>query len=360
MDTPLFTGVKLLAMMSLDQIAQILIKPDSPLLDALKQLNANAGGALAVIGENGELLGTLTDGDIRRALLNSHALTDEVSCAMRAKPLFAYFDSGFQERSELMHRRNISFLPIVDKGGKLCGAEIHGLSTENKKLPNYAVVMCGGLGSRLGALTRNCPKPMLRIGGLPILERIVRNLIGHGVTRFFFATNYLREQIEDYFGDGAKWNVEISYLRENKRLGTGGALSLLPFIPDDPIIIMNGDLLTDTDFGNFLDFHYKNKAIATMGIVEFSYQNPYGVIRYDQSTLIGIEEKPIQSWYINSGIYIINPEILGYIPEDTYIDMPSILMQAMNKGKRVNVYPIYENWLDIGREDDFNLAQTLI
>lgn len=347
-------------MMTIDEIKHLIINKSVTLFDALNQLNSNSGGTLIVIGTNGDLVGTLTDGDIRRSLLNGKSLENTVECSMRTPPVYASFYSTLRERSELLSRNNIALLPIVNSDGKLCGAEIRTILSESARLPNYAIIMCGGLGTRLGDLTRNCPKPMLRIGGIPILERIVTGLMKYGISRFFFATNYLREQIEDYFCNGSKWNIEIGYLRESKRLGTGGALSLLPFKPADPVLIMNGDLLTDIDFSKFLDFHKENNASATMGIVEFSYQNPYGVIRYEQSALLGIEEKPIQSWYINSGIYIINPNILDYIPSETYIDMPAILLKALQNGEKVNVYPIYETWLDIGREDDFKLAQTLI
>lgn len=347
-------------MLAAKDITNQIITDDCTLLAALERLNRNAGGVLAVVDSGQRLLGTLTDGDIRRAILKGQQLTASVTAAMMTSPCAVSNDTEANVAHALMLARNLNFLPVVDAAGVLLGAVIAGKCGGRRELPNYAVIMCGGLGSRLGELTRNCPKPMLRIGGVPILERIMKGIIACGITRFFFATNYLREKIEGYFGDGSRFNAQIDYLREDRRLGTGGALSLLPFVPETPLLIMNGDILTDVEFNRLLDFHAESGGLATMGIVEFAYQNPYGVIRHENGRLLGIDEKPVQSWFINSGIYVVNPELLAAIPHNTYIGMPTILLEAMTNGHKINVYPIYENWLDIGRDDDFKLAQTLI
>lgn len=326
---------------------------------ALELINTNRGKLLIVIDTYGKLRGTLTDGDIRRALLKGESLDAPVSSAMKRNPVTGRVDMDSNERMGIMLAHEVSTLPIINENDEFMGIEILQEFRNYEKMPNWAVIMCGGLGTRLGNLTRSCPKPMLRIGGVPILERIMKTLIGSGISRFFFATNYLRNQIEDYFGDGADWDVSITYLKEEKRLGTGGALSLLPERPEHPVLVMNGDLLTNMNFMNMIKYHQTSCAKATMGIVEFQYQNPYGVIRHANSQLLGIEEKPVSTWFINSGIYVIEPDLLDYVPDNSFLDMPNLLLQAREDGQPIGVYPIYETWLDIGRPDDFRLAEEI-
>lgn len=335
------------------------VEANQTIKTTLECLNANNGGVLIVVDKAGKLRGTVTDGDIRRSLLKGRTLEDPVSQAMTLNPVIAHSDMDSNERMAVLMGGSVSCVPVVNDENEVLGIDMLQDTRAHEKLPNEAVIMCGGLGSRLGNLTRTCPKPMLRIGGTPILERILGNLIQSGVRRFFLATNYLREQIEEYFEDGSRWNVEIRYLREEQKLGTGGALSLLPYQPSHSLVVMNGDLLTNMSFVNMLKFHTQNGVSATMGIVEFQYTNPYGVIRHSNSKLVEIAEKPVSTCFINSGIYVIEPEMLEYVPKNKFMNMPDLLLQAKEKGHSIGVYPIYETWLDIGRPDDFSLAEKI-
>ena len=341
-----------------EEVQYILINQTESIEAGLKKLDNSAGLPLLVVDENNALKGTISDGDIRRALLHGVHLEDSIAAAMCTRPIIANISSSLEDRLFILRSRQLRVLPVTDDHGCLCGAEI--LSTHASARPNEAVLMCGGLGTRLGSLTRDCPKPMLEVGGKPILERIMCNLIKGGISRFFFATNYLREKIEDYFGDGQKWGVNIQYLRETKRMGTGGALSLLPYIPAHPFLVMNGDILTTFNATHLLDFHEMCRSIATLGIVRHCYQNPYGVIRHEGSTLVGIDEKPIESCFINAGIYVVEPRLLETVPHNVFIDMPTLLLQAKDRGEFVSVCPICESWIDIGREADYKAAQQLI
>lgn len=341
-------------------IESVIIFHNATLSQGLEKLNSNPGSVLLVINESNRLIGTITDGDVRRALLRGVRIEDSVIKVMHQNPFVAHVNNTIDERLAIMHSRGMHHLPVVDDNGLLLGVEILQGSASTSLLPNEAVIMCGGLGSRLGNLTHDCPKPMLKVGGKPILERIMCSIIQCGISRFFFATNYLREKIESYFGNGEKWGVQIRYLKEKKRMGTGGALSLLPYIPSHPILVMNGDILTEFNIRHILDFHGMTNSIATMGIVEYRYQNPYGVIQHEGTTLLGIDEKPIKSWFINAGIYIIEPRLLETIPRDVFIDMPTSLLNAKNRGEVVSVCPICENWIDIGRESDYKFAQQMI
>lgn len=340
-----------------EEIQNIIILQSESIEVCLKKLNDSAGIPLLVVDENNILKGTISDGDIRRALLHGVLLDDSISAAMCMRPVIVDISSSPEERFFLLRSHQLRVLPLTDERGSLCGAEV--LSSNVSARPHEAVLMCGGLGTRLGSLTRDCPKPMLEVGGKPILERIMCNLIEGGISRFFFATNYLREKIENYFGDGQKWGVSIRYLRETKRMGTGGALSLLPHIPTHPFLVMNGDILTTFNTGHLLDFHEMCGGIATLGIVRHCYQNPYGVIRHDGSTLLGIVEKPIESCFINAGIYVVEPRLLETMPRNVFIDMPTLLLQAKERGELVSVCPICESWIDIGREVDYQAAQQL-
>lgn len=344
---------------SRQEVENRIINSSKNIATALELIDANCGKLLIVIDSCGKLCGTLTDGDIRRSLLKGESLDSPVSAAMKQNPVIAFVDMDSNERMSLMLAHNISTLPIINENKEFMGIETLHEFKNYEKLPNWAVIMCGGLGTRLGDLTRSCPKPMLRIGGVPILERIMKTLMSSGISTFFFATNYLRSQIEEYFDDGSNWNVSITYLKEEKRLGTGGALSLLPSRPEHPVLVMNGDLLTNMNFLNMIKYHQTSCAKATMGIVEFQYQNPYGVIRHANSRLLGIEEKPVSTWFINSGIYVIEPDLLDYVPDNCFLDMPNLLLQAREDGHPIGVYPIYETWLDIGRPDDYRLAEEI-
>ena len=221
---------------------------------------------------------------------------------------------------------------------------------------NPVVFMAGGRGSRLHPLTEVCPKPLLKVGDKPILETILDGFIEQGFRRFYISVNYRADMIIEYFGDGSNWNAEINYLRETIPLGTAGSLGLLTPRPELPILVINGDILTKADYGQLLNFHLKNNMGATVCIKEQFYQIPYGVVTFSNNRLLQLDEKPIQKFFINAGIYILNPEVLNYISQGSCIDITDLIKILLESGHQIAVFPIREYWLDIGRINDFERA----
>lgn len=344
--------------MNLKNINNILVKPDASLRDAIACID-NSGLKLALIAhENGCLAGILTDGDVRRAMLRNFDLSTPVSEVMNSKPITAHISTPIRELLVLMRRDVLHHIPLLDDNQKLVDVvtidELSGLSER----PNWVVLMAGGLGERLRPLTNDCPKPMLRIGGKPILESIVESFVDQGFRKFYLSVNYLAEAIQDYFGDGHRHGVEIRYLHEKKKLGTAGGLSLLPECPSNPLVVMNGDLLTRVRFDQMLCFHEEHASMATMAIREYNIQIPYGVVNVDGIRIASIDEKPLQRFFVNAGIYALSPEALRFIPADMAFDMPSLFEKLQASGQLTSGFPLREYWLDIGRLEDFERAQN--
>jgi NDP-sugar pyrophosphorylase family protein len=216
--------------------------------------------------------------------------------------------------------------------------------------------MAGGLGNRLRPLTEDVPKPLLKVGRKPLLETILETFRSHEFRNFYISVNYKAEMIKAHFGDGEKWKCTIRYLEENDRLGTAGALGLIPETPTQPLLIMNGDVLTNVDFSSLLSFHGEHQAKATMCVREFDFQVPYGVVNIDEHRITGIVEKPVHSFFVNAGIYVIDPELLSFVPKSGSFDMPDLFASALDKGMPTAAFPIREYWTDIGRIDDFHRA----
>jgi NDP-sugar pyrophosphorylase family protein len=276
---------------------------------------------------------------------------------MNKNPSTCRQDDGREAIFARMRARRLHHMPIVDEEGRLVGLQALDEFLEPAAARENAVVlMAGGLGSRLRPLTEDTPKPMLKIGGRPILETILLNFIEHGFRRFYISVNYKSDAITEYFGDGARWGVQIEYLRESQKLGTAGALSLLPETPAHPILVMNGDLLTKVNFSQLLEFHYSHTAQATMCVREYDFQVPYGVVRMDGHGIVGIDEKPVQKFFVNAGIYVLEPDVLSNIGAGAYFDMPSLFEKLIEQKKETLAFPIREYWLDIGRLADYDRA----
>ncbi|MUT65003.1 nucleotidyltransferase family protein [Paenibacillus sp. NEAU-GSW1] len=340
------------------RIDQLLISPHSSILEALHIIDKGSVQIALVVDESQKLIGTITDGDVRRGILRGIDLNNEVQHIMKTDPMISYEEDSRDVIFAKMKNYNLKQIPIIDRQGKIVRLDLLDEIIKQERSDNWVVLMAGGLGSRLGELTRDCPKPLLKVGSKPILEGILETFIANGFYRFMISVNYKAEMIMDYFGDGSKWGVEIIYIQESKRLGTAGALSLLPFIPDKPIIVMNGDLLTKVNFQQLLDFHMETKASATMCVREYEFQVPYGVVKVDNSRLQSIEEKPVQRFFISGGIYVISPNALQYIPDNTFYDMPSLFDKLLQLGAETSAFPIREYWIDIGRMDDFERANS--
>jgi dTDP-glucose pyrophosphorylase len=337
----------------------VLIEAHKTLRDALEIINAEALRVVLVVDNKQMLLGVITDGDIRRGLLNNLSLLAKVSEVMNTTPLTAPLTASKAELIELMERNDILSIPLIDSG-RVVGLETLHEAMEKPQYQNPIFLMAGGFGTRLKPLTDNCPKPMLKIGNKPILETLIQNFINAGFVNFYISTHYMPEIIQAHFGDGSELGINIVYVHEEEPLGTGGALGLLPKdLPKDlPLIMMNGDVLTKVDFERLLEFHTENKAAATMCVREYEYQIPYGVINGEGTNIISMEEKPVQRFFINAGIYVVAPELVKSVPVNHRIDMPTLLEQQIEKEEQVKMFPIHEYWLDIGRMDDFNRAQV--
>ncbi|OCH65295.1 nucleotidyltransferase family protein [Vibrio splendidus] len=334
--------------------------PSSTILDALDILDKEALRVVLVINDKGCLIGVVTDGDIRRGLLNKLSLNDEISTVMNTSPITATLGTSREQLIELMELKGILSIPLVSESGVVVGLETLQDILSHPLVKNPVFIMAGGFGTRLRPLTDNCPKPMLKIGDKPILETVIRSFIKAGFVNFYISTHYMPEQIQDHFGNGEEYGVSIQYVHEEQPLGTGGALGLLPDdLPKElPIIMINGDVLTKVDFKRLLDFHLENDADATMCVREYDYQIPYGVINGEGNKITSMVEKPVQRFFVNAGIYVVSPRVINSVPQNYNIDMPTLLEQHMKEREKVLMFPIHEYWLDIGRMDDFNRAKA--
>ncbi|KMZ44021.1 MULTISPECIES: nucleotidyltransferase family protein [Bacillales] len=335
---------------------ELLVSPQTPILHTLEIIDKSARQIALVADENDRLLGTVTDGDIRRGLLKGRALQDPISLIMNSFPTVA---SPYETRENilaLMKIKKIHQIPIVDEDGKIVHVEVLNELLRPTKKDNWVVLMAGGLGTRLHPLTHDCPKPLLPVGNKPLLETILQSFIDQGFHRFYISVKYKAEMIQEHFGDGSNWGISIQYLQEKESLGTAGALSLLPEKPSEPFFVMNGDLLTKVNFEQLLDFHKTYQAQATMCVREYDHQIPYGVVRLDQYRLTSIEEKPTQRFFVNAGIYVLSPDAVENIPHNQYFDMPSLFDHLVKNQQQTIAFPIREYWLDIGRMADFERA----
>lgn len=335
-----------------------LIDPDCTVRDALAVIDKEALRGAIVVDENKKLLGLVSDGDIRRGLLSGISLDDSVDKVMNSQPTVATTGTCKEQLIELMESKEILSIPIVENG-VVVGLQTLHESLSTPKVENPVFLMAGGFGTRLRPLTNNCPKPLLKVGDKPILEITLLSFIKSGFVNFYISTHYMPEMIQEHFGDGSKWGVNITYVYEDSPLGTGGALGLLPNnIPQLPLIMMNGDILTNIDFQKLLAFHVNESADATMCVREYEYQIPYGVIQGEHGRISSMVEKPVQIFHINAGIYVINPSTIKQVAPHTTIDMPTLLESEISEEGKVMMFPIHEYWLDIGRMEDYQRAQV--
>lgn len=336
------------------------IAPNSTIKDALKKLDETSKQILLVVDEKQKLLGTLTDGDIRRALLKGLNFSTEINLIMNKNPIVGYDSQTQKFNNNKLTKHNLKHLPVVTKDNILVDIilleEVFGSIQNNTNV----ILMAGGLGMRLRPLTEHTPKPMLKVGKYPILETIIRRFKNQGFNKFTVAVNYKKEVIQNYFQDGQMLDVDITYLHEDKRLGTAGALPLMSDPIEEPLIVMNGDLLTNLDFNNLLSNHNSSGMIATVCVRKHQYQIPYGVIEVENKKLASIKEKPTYEYLTNAGIYILNPEVLNYIPRNEFYDMPELLEALLAENHSVNICTIEDYWLDIGQIDDFKKANLEI
>ena len=338
-------------------IKDILLYEHDTLKKALKLIDKGLMRITIVIDKNGKLLGTLNDGDIRRAILNGCSLDSSVKNIYHKTPTICHINDAKDIIIKKAIQNKVYQIPIVDDNFKLIDVEDLATLLVNTNRKNKVILMAGGLGTRLQPLTNETPKPLLKIGTKPILETIIENFESYGFKDIIISVNYKSEMIKNYFGDGSKLGVSIEYIEENKRLGTAGALSLLKEKPKEPFFVMNADLLTNVNFSHLLDFHTFGNSISTMCVREYDFQVPYGVIKTDKDKIKSIVEKPIHKFFVNAGIYLLSPKVLEYIPNNSFYDMPTLFEKLISLNLNVLSFPIHEYWLDIGRIEDFNRAQ---
>jgi dTDP-glucose pyrophosphorylase len=343
------------------QLDELKISPDASLREAVERLDANAVGILIMVDPDDHVLGTITDGDIRRGLLADVGMDASVRQIAFEEPTTVGPDASDAYALKILNRLKIRHLPVVDDDNLLVG--IHLLSSLAKKiggaeLPLSAVIMAGGLGTRLHPLTEDTPKPLIEVGGKPILERILEHLAEAGVQEVFITVRYLADQIEAYFGDGAQWGLDLVYIREKERLGTAGALKLLNDRIARPFLLMNGDLLTNFNVAEMLDFHRSHQAAMTVGVRHYEFQVPYGVADVDGVAITKLQEKPTYEFFVNAGVYMLEPELIERIPEGTYFDITELIDELIEAGAPVISFPIVERWLDIGRPEDVDKANA--
>jgi dTDP-glucose pyrophosphorylase/CBS domain-containing protein len=334
----------------------ILVAPSMSIQEVLQVIDKEALKLALVVSEDNRLLGTVSDGDIRRALINNTPLNTNVCEVMFTSPTTAPLGTPRDKILEILSRKELFAIPLLENG-KVVGIETLHHVIHREKHDNPVFLMAGGFGTRLKPLTDNCPKPLLKVGDRPILETVLLSFINSGFQNFYISTHYLPALIKKHFGNGDKWGISIQYVHEKEPLGTGGALGLLPKnLPNLPIILMNGDVLTKINLENLLTFHNENDAFATMCVREYDYQVPFGVVKGRGNVVESMVEKPTHRFHVNAGIYVVGREIIDSVKKNECVDMPTLLERHLNN--KVLMFPFHEYWLDIGRIDDFNRAQN--
>ena len=348
----------------LDKISDFCIRPENTIRETLECINKNGTGIALVVNEIGQLINTVTDGDVRRAILADIALNTTISELLEQKsntimhkPISASIDTPPSELLRIMQEHVLRQIPILDDNNIVVDLVTIDELLPGQKLPITAVIMAGGYGTRLRPLTEDLPKPMLPIGGKPLIELIVEHLREMGIHQVLISIHYLSEQIEKYLGDGKKFDVTIEYLLENEPLGTAGALGLIKKEIGTPILVINGDVLTKLNYRDMLSHHNNTQADLTVGVRQYNFNIPYGVVEVETSKVTGIREKPSYRFLVNAGVYLLNPAVIKLVPKSTFFNMTDLINQLLANGKKVVSFLITEYWLDIGQHDDYLQAQ---
>lgn len=337
-------------------INNLKLKINSTIKNALTIIDNGAMRIALVVDNNDVLLGTVTDGDIRRGIIKGLKLEDTIDLIMCKNPTFAYINESKDNMLSKVLQNKHHQIPILDKNNKVIDVkEIEELVKIEKK-PNRIILMVGGLGTRLRPLTNNIPKPMLKVGDKPILQIIIEGFAKYGFVNITMCVNYKSEIIENYFKDGSKFGVNIEYTFEKQNMGTAGALSILTSKPKEPFFVMNGDLLTDINYETLLNFHNSKKSEATMCVREYEVQIPYGVVNIENEKITSIKEKPLHTFFVSAGIYVLSPKVLKHVPKDKFYDMPTLFESLINQQQNIISYPIKNYWIDIGKLKDFEKA----
>jgi len=335
----------------------ILLHKNSTIKEALEVIDKGAMRIAIVLDEDEKVVGTLSDGDIRRGLLNGLILDSSIESLYFKEPTLANINDSKELIVQKAIRKQIYQIPIVDDAGRLVKIEELSNLLKTSAKSNRVILMAGGLGTRLRPLTQDVPKPLLKVGNKPILETIIENFAKYGFVNITISVNYKAEMIKEYFGDGANLGVNIEYIEETKRLGTAGALSLMKERPQEPFFVMNADLLTNVNFEHLLEYHLENNSIATMCVREYDFQVPYGVVNVKDGKILSIEEKPVHKFFVSAGIYMLSPDCISHIPENEFYDMPTLFEKLIAMNENTVSFPLREYWLDIGRMEEYEKAK---
>ena len=342
----------------MSNVQQTLVPRNATIKQVIETIERSEAKVALVIDDDQRLLGTVTDGDVRRGLLRGVQIDQDVTKIMNASPHAASINDDPAGIIDMMRQNICRQVPILDSDGRVVALKTLEEALRVPDRENWVFLMAGGRGQRLRPLTDDCPKPMLPIGGRPMLQIILETLVRQGFRRFYISLNYKREMVREHFADGSHWGAQIKYVEEDEQmpLGTAGALSLLPEIPSQSMIVINGDILTKVAFGSLLDFHMDHRSVGTMCVRDYVLQVPFGVVEVDDHRLSEIVEKPTHRFLVNAGVYVLEPEAISLVPKGTAYDMPTLFEDIARKGLSATVFPIREYWLDIGRIDDFNKA----
>lgn len=342
----------------MNSFEKIVLLETSTIFQALNSINENSMGIVIIVDERNYLKGTLTDGDIRRALIKGTSLDVSIKRIYNSNCKFVYETYNIDDLKYFIRVDKIKLIPVVDINRKvidiICEEDITNLHPKTKK--NHVIIMAGGMGARLKPLTDDIPKPMLKVGEKPLLEILINQLKKNGFNKILISVNYKADVIENYFRNGEDFGVEIEYLHEVQRMGTAGSIKLSKEYIDEPFFVVNGDILTNVNFENILTYHLENKFDITIGSRAYEMQVPYGVLNTNDICVTSIEEKPLVRYNVSGGIYVINPEILKYIPDNEYYDMNELINSVLFDKRNVGSFIIEDYWMDIGHVNDYYKA----
>ncbi len=347
----------------MSNLLELCVRREASIRDAMAAIDRGQRGMVLVVDGLGRLEGMITDGDIRRAMLASVSLDSSIEDLLRRKsgtdfevPVTALYGSNEDDLHDLMRERKIRQLPLVDEHGTVMDVVTLDDFRDGEELPFQAVIMAGGFGKRLRPLTDDTPKPMLSVGGKPLMERTVKRLRDAGIRRINITTHYLPQKITNHFGDGSDFGVDVNYVSEDRPLGTAGSLGLVGET-DEPMLVMNGDILTGVNFRDLVNMHRKERADLTVAVRQYDFQVPYGVVDAENGVVTKLREKPKYTFLVNAGIYVVEPSVRSFIPPNTKYDMTDLIDALIQAGRVVSVFPVIEYWLDIGQHDDFARAE---
>lgn len=335
-----------------------LISPTATVADARRIIDESSMHVTFVVDENKKLLGIATQSDFRKALLKRLDLQSCVTEIMNHKPKTALVTDDENKIKQFFIKTKLTHLPIINENGILVDVKYFDKHLKIDGQDHWVVIMAGGEGNRLKPITENVPKPLLNVGEKTILETIIKNCVDYGFKKFYLSVNYKAQMIEDFLGDGSALGIEIKYLKEKKQMGTAGSISLLPELPSKPILVINGDLVTDLNLQHLINFHSEHYAVATMCVREYEFTVPFGVVKLNGSRIGEIDEKPIQSFFVNAGVYVLEPEVLKLIPKNKLLNMTDLLKRIIDDNQKTAVFPIHEYWLDVGQISDYQKAMA--